>query len=205
MDGERRYRAYRKLAASNPKFSKIPASFISKDDAINGVLANIARQIYNLIELAEALQIIKDTTNHTDTEIGKLVGRFRSSITGYLDLLKLSVEIRELAKRESIVSFRRLKKLVASEKSDEDKIIEYNKMHEQFHKHSEEIDVKHRKEKEWKPARKVMAFQNTINKFTTSLCELSLQGLDDTNVKGKLKASLQEMRNRAQKLLVGLE
>lgn len=84
VDGERRYRAINELIEKDPedpKYKSVPVSFIGKDDPIYGILANMAHQTYNTMEYAEALEHMKNKGQYSDKQLGRLVGKARSSIS----------------------------------------------------------------------------------------------------------------------------
>lgn len=208
IDGERRFCAYQKLHEAEPEnenWKSIPVTIIASNDQLAGIIANLAKVEYNPIEYAEALDVIQKSTSRTHKELANLVGKSRSTITEYLDLLKLPQAIKALAKAESVVPFRQLKRLAAEEKSDEDKTVEYNRLHEQYKKKGDDREIISRKGNIWNPARKARAFQKKLDNFSVSLGNVKIQELKSTAENENLKNSLKKMINTAQNLLVSLE
>ena len=91
--GERRWRAARMAG-----LSEIPVSVISADDKKSAEIAlveNIQRKNLNPVEEAEAFSSLIDEYGLTQEDVGRRVGRSRSSITNTLRLLDLPVEVRK--------------------------------------------------------------------------------------------------------------
>lgn len=122
IDGERRFRAFKRLLQDEPGNSiwrSIPANILSASDPLAGVLANLAKVEYNPIEYAEALDAIKKATGKKQEDIAALVGKSRSLVSEYLSLLKLPDEIKNQARLDSCVPFHILKELAAKKWSEE--------------------------------------------------------------------------------------
>ena len=92
ISGERRLRAVKQAA-----FKFIPAYIIdAPEDARKLELAlieNIQREDLNAIEVAVALKSLVTTCNMTQDEVAQKVGKNRSTVSNFLRLLKLPVEI----------------------------------------------------------------------------------------------------------------
>jgi ParB family chromosome partitioning protein len=87
--GERRFRAYERLGRIT-----IPAIITSgKADEI-ALIENLQREDLNPIEEAEALQRLQKKYNYTHEELGKTVGKARSTITNLLKLNDLPRQIK---------------------------------------------------------------------------------------------------------------
>ncbi|MCX5894833.1 MAG: ParB/RepB/Spo0J family partition protein [Proteobacteria bacterium] len=91
--GERRWRAAQKAG-----LNKVPV--IIKDADEKGrlelsLIENIQREDLNAIEEAEAYQKLLDLFDYTQDEIGKRVGKSRSTIANSLRLLKLNKKIKD--------------------------------------------------------------------------------------------------------------
>jgi ParB family chromosome partitioning protein len=66
-----------------------------KNSLVLSIIENIQREDLNPIEEAEAFQTLIELHDYTQEEIGKQVGKSRTSITNYLRLLKLNKKIKE--------------------------------------------------------------------------------------------------------------
>jgi ParB family chromosome partitioning protein len=96
ISGERRYRASQ-LAG----LAEIPAYIrIANDQTIleMALIENIQRQDLNPFEVAVSYYRLKEECNLTDLELSKRVGKKRSTITNYLRLLDLHIEVIEALK-----------------------------------------------------------------------------------------------------------
>lgn len=200
VDGERRYRAFRALQAKNKdsnKYDSITVVIIQDDKPISGILANMARKIYNPMESAEALKFIKNHDKLTDEQLAKLVEKSRSSVTEYLSLTSLPEDIKDKAKAESFVPFRVLKKLATENISDEEKIFKYNDLHKKY-KPSEK---KERKKSEnpkspWTADRIAQAFQKKITSITSEFDKFRINEISNKEYKENLKKSLQTLQEK---------
>jgi len=100
ISGERRYRASQ-LAG----LEEIPAYIrIANDQTIleMALIENIQRQDLNPFEVAVSYYRLKEECNLTDLELSKRVGKKRSTITNYLRLLDLHIEVIEALKDGSL-------------------------------------------------------------------------------------------------------
>jgi len=91
ISGERRLRAA-KLAG----LKKLPAYVRDIDDEemlTHSLVENIQREDLNPIEIAISFQRLIDECNYTQDQVSEKTGKARSSISNYLRLLKLPVEI----------------------------------------------------------------------------------------------------------------
>jgi ParB family chromosome partitioning protein len=96
ISGERRYRASQ-LAG----LEEVPAYIrIANDQTIleMALIENIQRQDLNPFEVAVSYYRLKEECNLTDLELAKRVGKKRSTITNYLRLLDLHIEVIEALK-----------------------------------------------------------------------------------------------------------
>lgn len=96
ISGERRYRASQ-LAG----LEEVPAYIrIANDQTIleMALIENIQRQDLNPFEVAVSYYRLKEECNLTDLELSKRVGKKRSTITNYLRLLDLHIEVIEALK-----------------------------------------------------------------------------------------------------------
>ncbi len=96
ISGERRFRA-----SQMAELKEIPAYVRLADDQQMlemALIENIQRQDLNAIEVAISYQRLKEECNLTDESLSERVGKQRSTITNYLRLLKLPVDIQHAIK-----------------------------------------------------------------------------------------------------------
>lgn len=96
ISGERRFRASQMAG-----LEEIPAYVRLADDQQMlemALIENIQRQDLNAIEVAISYQRLKEECNLTDETLSERVGKQRSTITNYLRLLKLPVDIQQAIK-----------------------------------------------------------------------------------------------------------
>ncbi|MCB0651140.1 MAG: ParB/RepB/Spo0J family partition protein [Saprospiraceae bacterium] len=97
ISGERRYRA-----SQIAGLEEVPAYIrIANDQTIleMALIENIQRQDLNPFEVAVSYYRLKEECNLTDLELSKRVGKKRSTITNYLRLLDLHIEVIEALKK----------------------------------------------------------------------------------------------------------
>ncbi len=100
ISGERRFRASQMAG-----LREIPAYVRLADDQQMlemALIENIQRQDLNAIEIAISYQRLKEECNLTDEQLSERVGKQRSTITNYLRLLKLPVDVQQAIKNGSI-------------------------------------------------------------------------------------------------------
>lgn len=100
ISGERRFRAS-KLAG----LEEVPAYIrIANDQTLleMALIENIQRQDLNPIEIAVSYYRLKEECDLTDLEVSKRVGKKRSTVSNYLRLLDLHVEVIEALKNKAI-------------------------------------------------------------------------------------------------------
>ena len=100
ISGERRLRASREL-----NLKKIPCYIrIANDEQMleMALVENIQRENLNPIEIALSFKRLIDECKLTQEECGSKLGKKRSTITNFLRLLKLPIEIQDALKREKI-------------------------------------------------------------------------------------------------------
>lgn len=96
ISGERRFRASQMAG-----LAEIPAYVRLADDQQMlemALIENIQRQDLNAMEVAISYQRLKEECNLTDETLSDRVGKQRSTITNYLRLLKLPVDIQQAIK-----------------------------------------------------------------------------------------------------------
>ena len=95
--GERRWKAAQKVG-----LKEIPCIIkeISDDDAmVIALLENIQREDLNVIEEAQALQLLINKLSITHEELAKKIGKSRSSITNLIRLNELDNDVKEFLRR----------------------------------------------------------------------------------------------------------
>ena len=100
ISGERRLRASKEL-----NLKKIPCYIrIANDEQMleMALVENIQRENLNPIEIALSFKRLIDECKLTQEECGSKLGKKRSTITNFLRLLKLPIEIQDALKREKI-------------------------------------------------------------------------------------------------------
>ncbi len=100
ISGERRFRACQMAG-----LTEIPAYVrLANDQQMleMALIENIQRQDLNAIEIAISYQRLKEECNLTDEQLSERVGKQRSTITNYLRLLKLPVDIQQAIKNGDI-------------------------------------------------------------------------------------------------------
>ncbi len=100
ISGERRFRACQMAG-----LAEIPAYVrLANDQQMleMALIENIQRQDLNAIEIAISYQRLKEECNLTDEQLSERVGKQRSTITNYLRLLKLPVDIQQAIKNGDI-------------------------------------------------------------------------------------------------------
>ncbi|SFL89432.1 chromosome partitioning protein, ParB family [Desulfomicrobium norvegicum] len=82
VSGSRRYKAHKLL-----NLKKIPAWFTDGDPAELGLVENLIREDLSQMEVAEALQKLKDkSVNKTQVDLAKLIGKAESTVSELLSL-----------------------------------------------------------------------------------------------------------------------
>lgn len=100
ISGERRWRAS-KIAG----LAEVPAYIrIANDQAMleMALIENIQRENLNAVEIAITYHRLKEECNLTDEQLAERVGKKRSTITNYLRLLDLHIEVLEAVKQDRI-------------------------------------------------------------------------------------------------------
>lgn len=207
VDGERRYKAIKKLIEEYPndtEYKSVPVSFINKDDPIYGYIANMARQVYNPIESAEALQYMQKHGKYTHEQLGKLVEKSRSTVSEYLNLLTLPKEILEKAKKESYVPLRTLKRIAASNKSDQEKITDYKKVHAQYNPQKAVKARKKDAKSAWDANRLAGGLKKKVEKLMTDFTKINVNEINNTESKEELREALENLLEKINEIKKGL-
>lgn len=99
--GERRLRAVVELG-----FKKVPAYIIkveTKEEMLElAIIENVQRERLNPIEQAQAFQRLVDECNLTQDEVAQKIGKDRTTITNFLRLLKLPIDIQDSVRRHEL-------------------------------------------------------------------------------------------------------
>jgi ParB family chromosome partitioning protein len=99
--GERRLRAVKELG-----YAQIPAYIIrveSDDEMLElALIENIQREDLNPIDVARAYERLINECHLTQEEVAQKVGKDRSTVTNFLRLLKLPVEIQESLRKKEL-------------------------------------------------------------------------------------------------------
>lgn len=220
IDGERRWRAFKKLSANSEgkddsKYAAIEAIIMESKSELKGLLANIVRKEYNPMEFADALLALKNTLgkNTKNEDIGKYIGKSRTNVNEYFSLHNLPVDIQEKAKKESFVPFNRLKCLAQSKASDDEKLERYNNLHDHYknkfndekhEKKGEETSVSNRATKHYFSIGKKL---EKLNDELVSLAEQTYEDQKQPTEKSKedLLKALQEIMASANKAIAKLQ
>jgi ParB/RepB/Spo0J family partition protein len=102
VDGERRWRAYRKMGMESI------AAILDEGHASDGVItlkqyiANCQREDFNVIEKAIAIDRLMQNMHWTSAQVAEKLGESKPMTTRYLGLLKLSDELRQKVARGEI-------------------------------------------------------------------------------------------------------
>lgn len=91
--GERRYRAARKAGVES--VPAIPRSFTPAEKLEIALIENLQREDLNPIEEARAYQSLMETSNVTQDELSRRLGKNRSTVANALRLLRLPASVQE--------------------------------------------------------------------------------------------------------------
>lgn len=145
FDGERRYRAIKKIAEDEQKdLSQVNIRVFCREGTIDeavGFIMNLIRDSYSPMEIARGLNNLKNADeNLTNKIIGERIGKSQTNVSEYLSLLKLPQYIQEKELGHGVVPFNRLINLARKSKgmTEEDKISIYNKWLEEYSKDKKE-------------------------------------------------------------------
>jgi len=110
VTGERRLRA-----AQNAGLPEIPAYIISVDSDEEmlelALIENIQRETLNPIEIAHAYKRLIDECRLTQEEVADKVGKDRSTVTNFIRLLKLPIEI-QVGLRKNVITMGHARALI---------------------------------------------------------------------------------------------
>lgn len=128
ISGERRWRAAQKSG-----MERIPAYLRTADDQGSlemALIENIQRENLNAMEVANSYQRLIEECSLRQEDLGKRVGKKRSTITNYLRLLKLPSEL-QIALRANLISMGHARAMLSVDDQDKQKklledILEYD-------------------------------------------------------------------------------
>jgi ParB family chromosome partitioning protein len=107
VSGERRFRAHEQL-----KLESIPAWFTTGDPEELALVENLVREDLSAMETAEALNKLANRfENRTLDDIGKIIGKRKSTVSEILSLNDLSENIRNTIRGDKRFALRELKKI----------------------------------------------------------------------------------------------
>jgi ParB family chromosome partitioning protein len=107
VSGERRFKAHEKL-----KLETIPAWFTTGDPEELALVENLVREDLSAMETAEALKKFADRFNiKTHEDLGKRIGKGKSTVSEILSLNDLSENIRNTIRGDKRFALRELKKI----------------------------------------------------------------------------------------------
>ena len=110
VTGERRLRA-----AQNAGLAEIPAYIIAVDSDEEmlelALIENIQRETLNPIEIAHAYKRLIDECNLTQEEVAEKVGKDRTTVTNFIRLLKLPIEI-QVGLRKNMITMGHARALI---------------------------------------------------------------------------------------------
>lgn len=118
ISGERRTRASQKAG-----LDKIPAYIRSADDQGSlemALIENIQRENLNAMEVASSYQRLLEECQLNQEDLGKRVGKKRSTVTNYLRLLKLPTEL-QIALRANLISMGHARAMLSVDNNEKQK------------------------------------------------------------------------------------
>ena len=108
--GERRWRASK--IAGLTKINVIVSSADKKTSALSSIIENVQREDLNAIEISLSFQRLIDECQITQEQLSDKVGKQRSTVSNYLRLLKLPLEI-QAALRDNKISMGHARSLLS--------------------------------------------------------------------------------------------
>ena len=131
-----------------------------------GLVENIQREDLNAMDIALSYQALVDAYQYSQDQVGKRVGKDRSTVTNYMRLLKLPAEV-QLALKNNEISMGHARALLAEERSDKqvewvrrikDKALSVRAVEEGLRQEKKEGKPASRKSTDAKPAPKLPAW-----------------------------------------------
>jgi len=189
---------------------EIRAILVEGDSQFEGILANIARDTYNPMEMADALAIVdkKLGGGATDEELASRIGKARNTVVEYKSLLKLPPDIQDKARKDSCVPFRKLRVLARDKKKSEPvKIAEYDKLHTEYTAKKQKDKKKKTKttSAQTRGTRSVVAVRKKLEGMKSTLDSFQYGEKVDNNEKSNLLKSMQEIIDAANAAITRLK
>ena len=180
ISGERRFQAAKIVG-----ISEIPAFIRIADDKEMlemAIVENIQRKDLNAIEIGLSYQRLIDECNLTHSELSRKVGKDRSTITNFLRLLKLPLEIQK-AVRNGLLSMGHARTILSLE-NDYEMINAFKKIQ------SEQLSVRDAEKKfNKKPKSKINVFDELSNYESRMQNDISFQLKSKVIIKKKQKGN----------------
>ena len=180
ISGERRFQAAKIIGISEiPVFIRIADD---KEMLEMAIVENIQRKDLNAIEIGLSYQRLIDECNLTHSELSRKVGKDRSTITNFLRLLKLPLEIQK-AVRNGLLSMGHARAILSLE-NDYDMINAFKKIQ------SEQLSVRDAEKKfNKKPKSKINVFDELSNYESRMQNDISFQLKSKVIIKKKQKGN----------------
>ena len=180
ISGERRFQAAKIIGISEiPVFIRIADD---KEMLEMAIVENIQRKDLNAIEIGLSYQRLIDECNLTHSELSRKVGKDRSTITNFLRLLKLPLEIQK-AVRSGLLSMGHARAILSLE-NDYEMINAFKKIQ------SEQLSVRDAEKKfNKKPKSKINVFDELSNYESRMQNDISFQLKSKVIIKKKQKGN----------------
>ena len=180
ISGERRFQAAKIIGISEiPVFIRIADD---KEMLEMAIVENIQRKDLNAIEIGLSYQRLIDECNLTHSELSRKVGKDRSTITNFLRLLKLPLEIQK-AVRNGLLSMGHARTILSLE-NDYEMINAFKKIQ------SEQLSVRDAEKKfNKKPKSKINVFDELSNYESRMQNDISFQLKSKVIIKKKQKGN----------------
>ena len=180
ISGERRFQAAKIIGISEiPVFIRIADD---KEMLEMAIVENIQRKDLNAIEIGLSYQRLIDECNLTHSELSRKVGKDRSTITNFLRLLKLPLEIQK-AVRNGLLSMGHARAILSLE-NDYEMINAFKKIQ------SEQLSVRDAEKKfNKKPKSKINVFDELSNYESRMQNDISFQLKSKVIIKKKQKGN----------------
>ncbi|MCM0084462.1 ParB/RepB/Spo0J family partition protein [Geomonas sp. Red32] len=185
VSGERRLRACRELGKETILAMRVDSE---RYDEV-ALIDNLQRSDLHPIDEAEALNNLQAKYNHTQEQLGNLIGKAQNTVADILGLMKLSDEIREDARirkelsRSALLKIARIKKAPAQRKA-------YDALVSSLGMPKKEI----RRPRLSVTKKAITSTDNALKCIKT--IDLDTLGDDRDRVVGKLQELMQEIQNK---------
>jgi len=177
--GERRFRAALKAG-----LAFIPSILVKNNPRVISLVENLQREDLTPIEEAEAIFKLKLENKYSETEIGQIVGKAKSTISEILTLMKLPQKIKDYCRNDRGWSRARLLK-IAKQPSDEDQFNLYRLAKKKNLKGEQLRAIRTMSNKTKAPAEKeISSAVNALKRINTLLPSQVPDGQKDLIIKG---------------------